>query len=283
MGVLAMPFGVVAAGLTYSADTTVALTAPAVNLIIKAGSQADSVTINAGNLQATLPVSTTFTVSSVSRGLTVTHNSSNTSVTVTCDGSGTATAVVTTSTSSDTATFTPTAAECVPPSTGGGGGGGGYVPPSPNPAPVVPVTNNQPGLEQPLAYPVGTLVQRGTTIYLITAPYEAVGFTSWQAFVGLGYQLRYVIPDNLPGYQISTSYFLSSPTQAHPWSAWINYKRTIYYVSPQGLIGVPSWDIFLSNGGEAKYILPANKADVEVLKKNPHLPLLQPDDSRVVR
>jgi DNA-binding beta-propeller fold protein YncE len=166
-----------------------------------------------------------------------------------------------------------------PPASSGGGGGGTSVPPPVNPG-LNPPANPLPYFP---SYPVGTLINQRGTIYLITAPYVAVGFTTWPAFVGLGYQLRYVIQDNLFGYRIPTDYFLSSPTQSHPWTAWVLSGRTVYYVSPQGLIGVATWDVFLNNGGQAKYILPANKNDLQVLKDHPNLPLLQPNDPRVVR
>ncbi len=168
---------------------------------------------------------------------------------------------------------------------GSGGSGGSYIPPSSQPN--VPPPANPPGLQAPLtmppSYPPSTLVNYQGTIYLITEPYVAVGFTSWPAFVGLGYKLDNVISDNLPGYRLADSYFLSSPTQSHPWSSWVINRGTVYYIGSQGLIGVPSWDIFLSNGGLAQYLVPANANDLLVLKNHPGLPVLVPNDSRVIR
>ena len=102
------------------------------------------------------------------------------------------------------------------PASSGSGGGSLPVPPV---NPINPPSNQ---LQFAPSYPIGALIQQGATIYLITAPYVAVGFTTWPAFVGLGYQLRYVIQDNLFGYRIPTDYFLSSPTQSHPWTAWVS-------------------------------------------------------------
>jgi hypothetical protein len=283
-----LPFVASAAGLTYSADTTVALTSPAINLTILQGSMANSVVVNTGSVVITAQTGDVFTITSASQGLAASGATDSAAVTISCNSSQVQTVRIAPTSTTETITITPTGSPCSPPASGGGGGGGGgfccVAPPTNQPpAPSVPGTTS-PGLEQTPSYPVGTLVQpSGDTIYLITEPYVAVGFTTWQAFVGLGYQLRYVIRDNLPGYDISDTYFLSSPTQAHPWSAWVNYNRTVYYVSSEGLIGVPTWDIFLSNGGQPKYILPANRADLGILSRNPHLPLLQPSDSRVVR
>jgi hypothetical protein len=285
---IALPLVASAAGLTYSADTTVALTSPAINLTILQSSTANSLVVNSGNVVVMAQAGDVFAITSSSRGLAANGVTDSAAVTISCNSSQVQTVRIAPTTTTETIIITPTGSLCSPPIVGGGGGGGGgfccVAPPaSQPPAPSVPKITS-PGLEQFPSYPVGTLVQpQGDTIYLITEPYVAVGFTTWRAFVGLGYQLRYVVRDNLPGYQIPTSYFLSSPTQAHPWTAWVNYKRTVYYVNPQGLIGVPSWDIFLSNGGQPKYILPANKADIVTLKKNAYLPLLKPNDSRVVK
>jgi hypothetical protein len=274
---LTVPLVAQAAALTYSADTSVAIGAN--NYVILSGSEATTVTIGSTTLTVTVPSGSTFTFKSPDRF--VLPNSAN--LPQTCSASDNILTVAGPQTSL-VITPDPTTV-CTVSASGGGGGGGGGPAPAPNPAPnpTPPPTNNPPGLQQAPSYPVGTLVQQGGTIYLITEAYTAVGFTNWNAFVGLGYQLRYVISDNLPGYRISTTYFLSSPTQSHPWSAWVISGHTVYYVSPQGLIGVPSWDIFLSNGGQDKYIVPINKADLQVLKDHSGLAVLQPNDSRVTR
>lgn len=232
-----------------------------------AGLSADHNSITLGQ-SATLTWTTT-NANSVSIDQGVGSVALNGSATVTPAQTTTYTLTATGSGGTTTKSLTVTVNPVSPPST----------PPSPQPQPP----NNGTAPVPVLSYPPGTLVQQESTIYLVTAPLTAVGFTSWQAFVGLGYKLANVIFDNLSGYRIATDYFLSSPTQAHPWSSWVKSGRTIYYVSSQGLIGVPTWDILLSNGGEDKFILPANKADLQVLKANAHLPLLESNDSRVVR
>ena len=52
------PLTVQAAPLTYTTDTTISLTSPAVNFTIKSGSVADSLTVNAGNVVLSLSSST---------------------------------------------------------------------------------------------------------------------------------------------------------------------------------------------------------------------------------
>ncbi len=279
LGSLVLPFVAVAADLTYSDDTTVALTSPAINLTILQGSVANQLMVNSGSVTITVAAGDVFTITSASRGLAASGVTDSGAITISCNSSQIQTVRIAPTTTTETIAITPTGAVCTPPASGGRGGSTSKPLPTNTPSPVT-----LPILPQASSYPVGTLAQPvGDAIYLITDPYVAVGFTSWEAFVGLGYQLRYVIRDNLPGYQISTNYFLSSPSQAHPWNAFVLYNRTVYYVNSQGLIGVPSWDIFLSNGGEAKYILSANQADITILNNNPHLPLLQLNDSRVVR
>jgi|GEM_PF-2750990 len=135
----------------------------------------------------------------------------------------------------------------------------------------------------PAGEPIGTLIKDPDeqTIYVVTETNVLVGFTSWDAFTGLGYQLQNVINESRAAYRVSTSYYLSSPSQAHPWSSWINNKGTIYYSHPSGLIGIPSWQVFLSNGGQVKYILPISKGDQDILDSNPNLPVMAENDSRM--
>lgn len=173
-----IPVLALAAEISYTADTTVALTSPAVNLTIKSGSEATSVVINIGSITASLPVSTVFTVVSASRGLAVAKSSPNTDVDISCD-SGVATATVTTSaTTIDAVTFTPTATQCVQHSSGGGGGGS--APPTPTPGPVPPSVNSP--------HPPGSVVRAPDgTVWFVTTDYTGRPFTSAGAFLSYGF------------------------------------------------------------------------------------------------
>lgn len=64
---------------------------------------------------------------------------------------------------------------------------------------------------------------------------------------------------------------------AHPAGSWVISGQTVFYVTPQGLIPITTWKIFLSNGGKSKLIQPINSAD-EYL---PMLALMTLKDSRV--
>ena len=78
-------------------------------------------------------------------------------------------------------------------------------------------------------------------------------FTNWQAFSGLGYSIKTVVDGDLANYSLSQTYVIDTPKAAHPWGSWLIYKGTVYYSTEQGLVGVPSEEIFAANGGDFKY------------------------------
>ncbi|MBP9686189.1 MAG: fibronectin type III domain-containing protein [Candidatus Doudnabacteria bacterium] len=144
---------------------------------------------------------------------------------------------------------------------GGGGGGGGST-----------------------DYPCGQLAKEGQGIFILTGKDKVkIPFTSMAAFNGLGYNLQNVKTANLSAYRLPTGYFLSSATQEHPWCSWLKWRDgTVYYHHPSGMIPVPSWSVFLSNGGAESLILPMNKADDAIWEKAPNLQPLQANDSRIL-
>src|SRR5262249_11474801 len=92
----------------------------------------------------------------------------------------------------------------------------------------------------------------------------------------LGYKLFNVtvvdnanIPDS--GMTVSTA------RGPHPWGSWIVSGGTVYFVHESGLIPVPSWDIFVNNGGNGSLIVPANSFDFQL----PMLTNMTPFDYRV--
>ena len=129
-------------------------------------------------------------------------------------------------------------------------------------------------------YPTGTLVNDDGTIYFISGTTK-IPFTSWQAFVGLGYLGKQVVEGDLTNYTLAKNYIINSPNIEHPWGSWLIYKGTVYYSSAEGLIGVPSTQVFTSNGGDWTYIVKANSYDIANLKAKPNLPLLTVNDPRV--
>lgn len=74
------------------------------------------------------------------------------------------------------------------------------------------------------------------------------------------------------------SQILGAYTSAmHPVGSWVVAKGTVYYVSSSGLIPVPSWKIFLNNGGQSKLIETMTPQDAALTM----LPNMQLNDSRV--
>ncbi len=135
-------------------------------------------------------------------------------------------------------------------------------------------------LSSVMVYPTGSLVNDNATIYFISGTTK-IPFTSWKAFVGLGYSLHNVVNGDLSNYSLPQIYILSNINMVHPWGSWLLYNGTVYYSAQQGLIPVPSWAVFLNNGGQSKFIVKANKYDLAVLKGNPNLPPLVANDPRV--
>ena len=181
----------VAADLTYSADTTVSLSSPAINITIESGSEATSVTVNAGTIDATIPGGSYFEVTSASRDLTITgYTASNVAFTNTCSTANSTTIRMDVSSGSETITITPTAGQCgVVTSTnnggGGGGGGGGQTT-----TPTTPTTPASTALTD--AHSNGTLVLDGQTIYLIRDG-KRFGFRDPDEYKSHGYEFEQAV------------------------------------------------------------------------------------------
>lgn len=118
-----------AAPLIYNSDTTISLSSPATNFIIKSGSVADSITINIGNIVVSMSTSTggVFTLVSASNDVTVVTSVDGGNVEKNCTGAylfgGTITVSIShTSGSLSTYTITPTASQCIVPAFSGGVG-----------------------------------------------------------------------------------------------------------------------------------------------------------------
>ncbi len=130
-------------------------------------------------------------------------------------------------------------------------------------------------------YPSGSLVNDDGTVYFIGSGHAKMAFTNYQAFVGLGYSFRNVIEGDLTNYKSSASQIITTANAAHPWGSWLIFKGTVYYSSKDGLIGVPSGQIFTSNGGGWNLLVKANSYDIGVLNANPNLAPLALNDVRV--
>jgi hypothetical protein len=126
-------------------------------------------------------------------------------------------------------------------------------------------------------YPSGSLVNDGGTIYFISGTTK-VPFTNWQSFVGLGYSLNQVTNGDTSGYTASSSYMISTANAAHPWGSWVSHNGTVYYSTQSGLVGVPTPAIFTANGGQWKFVVPANQYDLNTIAPSS---TLANNDSRV--
>ncbi len=132
----------------------------------------------------------------------------------------------------------------------------------------------------PYPYPTASLVNDNGTIYFISGTTK-IPFTNYKAFTGLGYSLRNVVKGDLSSYNPSQSYAINTANAAHPWGSWISYNKVVYYSAQTGMIGVPSAEVFLSNGGEWNLVVKANKYDLALLKTGGAPAVLTDNDPRV--
>lgn len=75
-----------------------------------------------------------------------------------------------------------------------------------------------------------------------------------------------------------TGSVLGEFTSGHPVGSWLNDNGTVYYISDAGLVPVPDYHTFLSNGGNPKFLQPMTDTDMGLPVS---LPLMSAHDSRV--
>ncbi len=132
-------------------------------------------------------------------------------------------------------------------------------------------------------YATGALALEGGTVYWLNRTHK-IPFTNAAAFTGLGYSFTNVISGaDTSSLVLPRTYMIRAATEEHPWGSWLLASSgTVYYSHESGLIAVPSWEVFLGNGGQAKFLVPLNEADKSRLRAQSTLPLLKSADSRVV-
>ncbi len=121
----------------------------------------------------------------------------------------------------------------------------------------------------------GNLILINNTVY-ITYKNTKTGFSSGSVFQNLGFRFSQVTVWN-GSYIPDSGYIVQTPYAAHPWGSWIKSGSTVYFVHASGLIPIPDWNTFLSNGGNSGLIVNANTYDFR-------LPMLSPmtySDSRL--
>lgn len=133
-----------AVNLDWDADTTISLSSPAIDLIIKSGSGATDLVVNTGNIVATVPSGSTFTVTSASRDLIVT-NSGNATLAPGCNSSLVKTILITGGDDGNAITITPSSGACEY-----SAGGGGSTPPATTAAETVTPVVTVPAVTVPI-------------------------------------------------------------------------------------------------------------------------------------
>jgi hypothetical protein len=172
-----------AANLTWTADHTVALTSPAINMTILSGSKANSLIVGTGDMQVAVANGDTFSVTSTDRRLLLTGATTANTV-LDCTGS-TSSVIITGGAGAETMTITPSSSPCSSSgSTGGSGGSGGsHTVPTPTPTPTPTVG---------AAHSIGSVVKTSDgTVWFITTMGGGVAtrypFTSAGAFQSYGF------------------------------------------------------------------------------------------------
>ena len=131
-------FALAAINVSVTADSSINLSASDIDLIIKSGSTATSITVGSTNVTVVLDATGSVTITAPDENELVndaglsecTRVSGDPSITITYDGSGT-----------DTVIVTPSASLCASGGGGGGGGGGGSSSSSSSTTPTVTVTS----------------------------------------------------------------------------------------------------------------------------------------------
>ncbi len=127
----------------------------------------------------------------------------------------------------------------------------------------------------PTTYNNGELINENGTISIVYQNTKTP-FANAPAFLGLGFSFANVRTVSNSGLPLSGKIVVTADG-AHPRGSWLLSGSTVYFITPNGLIPVPSWAIFLSNGGQAGYIVPANSYDLSF----PMLPLMTLNDARL--
>ncbi len=124
-------------------------------------------------------------------------------------------------------------------------------------------------------YNNGALIREDGTVYIVYRNTKT-GFASAWAFRGLGFSFSQVAYASSSGLADS-GYVVSTPNASHPWGSWVKSGQTVYFVHADGLIPVPSADVFQNNGGAWGLVVNANTYDFA----RPILPVMDYNDSRL--
>ena len=150
------------------------------------------------------------------------------------------------------------------------------TPAAPTPATGLSVpASSDTGTVTASGYQTGQLIKENGAIYIVYKNTKT-GFANSAAFTGLGFNYKNVTDVTNSGLSPSGKTVITAQG-AHPRGTWLQSGSTVYLLTPDGLVPVPTWDIFLSNGGQASFIVKANSYDLGYKK----LPQMTASDSRV--
>jgi ferredoxin/plastocyanin len=125
------------------------------------------------------------------------------------------------------------------------------------------------------AYSNGQLISEKGTIYIVYLNTK-VGFANAEAFLGLGFKFNNVTAVTNSGLQVSPKTVITADG-SHPRGSWVSNGKLVYFVSPDGIIPVADWNVFINNGGQASFITKVNKYDLARAK----LSVMTLNDSRL--
>ncbi len=124
-------------------------------------------------------------------------------------------------------------------------------------------------------YSNAQLINEYGTVYIVYKNTKTA-FANTAAFTGLGFKFSNVVQLASSGLSDS-GYTVRSASAQHPWGSWIKSGQTIYFVHEAGLIAVPDWNTFISNGGQSNLVVNANIYDFRL----PILSAMTVGDSRL--
>lgn len=253
-----------AANLSYTADTNIALTSPAITLTIASGSTATALEVGTGSITVTVPVGGHFTVTSASRALSASAASLGSAIVESCSG-GEQTTTITPVGVAETITLNPQSAQCtaITTNTGNanaGGGGGGSGAPASTPTPTPTPASGAASFSAPAgAHSNGTLVIDGNTVYLI-ANGKRVAFRDANEYKSHGYNWGQLVAANATDKSLAVDTVQKALEGTLALDASDN--KTVYMIGPNNTKrGFTSEAVFKQLGYTYKGLLKINLSD----------------------
>ncbi len=136
--------------------------------------------------------------------------------------------------------------------------------PTPTPTPTAVPTPTPTPVATTGSYVNGQLINENGTIALVYKNTKTP-FANAAAFLGLGFKFANLTVVSNSGLALSGKVVVTA-NGAHPRGSWLLSGKAVYFLTPEGLIPVPDWNTFLSNGGQASFLVKANSYDLAMAK-----------------